>query len=236
MDFYKLKKCFVSSLYVGSKFRNYDKPGKFNKIPEFDYFLFTNLDKSMLNTSWEIVNYESDCSNCITRSRYPKFQGWKLLREKYDIIIYLDAYLRPITNLDVWKEIVNETLNSKNGIIQSPHPLTKCVYEECDRIVYYKKDIQERINKTKVLFKEKCIEKNSGLWENICICYTPNNQNVIKLLDTFWEFYKKEDYTYRDQPLFVFIQKLINIKSEKSKFYLRNLLVNSGKMGIHHYC
>jgi hypothetical protein len=240
MDFDKLKKCFVSSLYKGDKFKNHDKPSIFPKMDEFDYFLFTNLDKRSLNTSWEIINYDSDCSNSITRSRYPKFQSWKLIKDKlekeYDIIIYLDAYLRPATKLDIWKEIVYETINSDSGFVQSPHPVTNCPYLECDRIIRFKKDTRERINKTIQLLKKTDIGKNSGLWENICFSYSPKNENAIKLLDEFWNFYKKEEYTYRDQPLFVIIQKMVGIKSVKSKYYLRKLLKETGKCGNHQYC
>ena len=142
----------------------------------------------------------------------------------------------PKPNLHQWMGVVNQTLNSKNGIIQSLHHSTQCPYEECDRIVVAKKDNAERTNKTKDFLKKNGIKKSSGLWQNTCFSYTPNNNNAITLLDKFWDFYKKEEYTYRDQPLYAFMQNITGIKSENSKVRLTSLLVFSGKPGIHKYC
>ena len=97
-----MKKCFITSLVVGSHFGKPDMPGKFEKLGDYDYFLFTNLSPEKLDTSWEIkdIQFKNDRKS-ITNSRFIKFQAWKLL-EDYDIIIYCDAWLRPVAEKKIW--------------------------------------------------------------------------------------------------------------------------------------
>ena len=135
-----MKKCFITSIVVGSHFKNYDIPGKFPKLKDYDYFLFTNLSPEKFNTSWDIkqIKFDNDLKS-ITNSRFIKFQGWELLKD-YDIIIHLDSYLRPIDNKQIWDKIVQQTIESKNGIIQSRHPIRDCPYEECIAVYKAHKD------------------------------------------------------------------------------------------------
>ena len=233
-----MKKCFISCIYVGSHFKHYDMPQKFPKIPGFDYILFTNLNKNNFNTSWSIIPINiTEYSKSITKSRYPKFQTWKLLKDKfnveYDIIIYCDAYLSPINKPKIWDKVITQTIESPNGIVQSPHPWNKCPFKECDDIVKLTKDNLHNINKTKQLFIEKGLSKNSGLWENITFCYYTKNDNVKKLFNTLWELYSSEKYTHRDQPLYALAVHLSNITPQKCQYYMRGLLAWSGKRGNH---
>ena len=105
----ELKKCFMTSLFIGSHFRKHDMPVKFQTIPGFDYILVTNINKKRFNTSWKVLNITiNGYTKSITTSRYPKFQGWKLLKKElgieYDIIIYCDAFLSPKPDFD-WNKI-----------------------------------------------------------------------------------------------------------------------------------
>jgi len=242
MESSKHKKCFISSCFVGSHFHKPDIPSTFPRMKGYDYFLFTNIDKKHFKTSWSIINidFNNTCKS-ITQSRYPKFQGWKQLKN-YDIIIYCDAYLRPIENAKVWDKIVMQTVHSKNGIVQSPHPIRKCPYMECQEIVKAKKDSVENIRKTLQLFKEHKLEKDCGLWENVCFCYYTRNVNVQTLFNKLWEIYSSEKYTHRDQPLYMLAIHLTGIKPEVvhgqgdgRQGYMRKLVKQSGKTGNHMY-
>jgi len=137
---------------------------------------------------------------------------------------------------------VIQTLKSKNGIVQSPHPIRKCPYAECQEVVKSKKDSEENIKKTLQLFKENKLEKNCGLWENVCFCYHTRNKNVQMLFNKLWEIYSSEKYSHRDQPLYMLAIHLTGIKPEKARGqgdkrqgYMRKLVKNSGKSGVHVY-
>lgn len=231
------KVCFVSSLFVGDKMSKPDTPGKFDKIKDCDYFLFTNIEKHKLNTSWDIINTNFLYSNSIIKSRVVKFQPWQVKELRgYDIIIYCDAYFHPVNDSKKWSSIIKQINNSNSGIVQSKNPYRNCPYQECDELIRLKKESPERMELTKKLLEVNGVEKNSGLWRNTFLCYNKNNDNVKKLFDKLWEYYSSNTYTYRDQPLYSLSVKITNIipeeveckKMDHSHFIM-------GKMGNHTY-
>ena len=60
----KKKICFITSLF-SKKPDLVDKPSKFKRNKEYDYFIFTNLKPKIFNTSWDIVqtNFNVDDNN-----------------------------------------------------------------------------------------------------------------------------------------------------------------------------
>ena len=57
-----MKICFVSALFTNN-YKNFGLPEKFHKNKYYDYFLFTNLPKSLFNTSWTLINLDIDLNN-----------------------------------------------------------------------------------------------------------------------------------------------------------------------------
>ena len=229
--------CFVTSLFSGDIMKIPDTPLKFKKMENYDYFLFTNIEKKNFNTSWEIINLDFDYPNSVIKSRVPKFQIWEIeMLKDYEIIIYCDAYFSPIYNVEGWNKIVEQVKNSKNGIVQSKNPYRNCAYKECDELVRLKKESLERMELTKNFLNAKKLPKNFGLWRNTFLCYDKNNKTVKILFDKLWGLYKDNKYTYRDQPLYSLASFLTNITPEEvfckkldhTYFYL-------GKRGNHTY-
>jgi len=243
-----MKKCFITSLVVGSHFGKPDMPGKFEKLGDYDYFLFTNLSPEKLDTSWEIkdIQFKNDRKS-ITNSRFIKFQAWKLL-EDYDIIIYCDAWLRPVAEKKIWDKVVELSVNSESGLVQSPHPSHNCPYDEFNDILRQKKDSAENLIKTKKLFEKNKLERGKGLWEGTTFCYYTRNDKVKILFNKVWEFLSSEKYTHRDQPTMALSIHITGIKPFrfpcKHRCYIlegnrhggmRSLFVRSGRMGVHSY-
>ena len=243
-----MKKCFISSLVVGSHFDNPDVPGKFPRIEDYDYFLFTNLSPEKLDTSWDIkdIQFKNDRKS-ITNSRFVKFQGWKILKD-YDIIIYCDAWLRPIDDINIWKRVIKLTIDSENGLVQSPHPSHNCPFDEFNDILRQKKDSTENLIKTKKLFEKHKLEKGKGLWEGGTFCYYTHNDKVKTLFNKVWEFLSSEEYTHRDQPTMALSIHVTGISPLrlpcKYRCYIlegnkhggmRSLFLRSGHMGVHSY-
>ena len=58
-----MKVCFLTSSIYNDKSK-IDIPNKFDRFGNYDFFLFTNLDKSNFNnTSWDIINISDEYLN-----------------------------------------------------------------------------------------------------------------------------------------------------------------------------
>lgn len=199
------KICFVTSNFVGEKFKTPDIPGMFKKIKGWDYILFTNLKKETFNNCcWDVREIDfPEIKDSIIKSRIPKFQIWKIEEMKnYDIIIYCDAYWTPIYNQREWLKLFSKLLNSEDGIIQGKNPYRNCAYDECKELIRLKKDSSERMEKTIKLLEREGLEKNFGLWRNTFLVYHMKKEKVKLLFDNLWELFKNGEYTHRDQPLY----------------------------------
>jgi len=212
-----MKVAFISSLFIGTQFKTPDTPGHFDKMENIDYLLFTNIDSDKFNTSWSIVNIDfEDFSNSIIKSRIPKFQPWKInLLKPYDIVIFCDAYWSPVNNINIWKNVFRQLIQSKNGILQSKNPYRNCAYDECKEIVRLKKDNPEKIIKTLNFFKSNNLPFHFGLWRNTFLCINMKNKNVKTLFDHLWSLYNSNTYTHRDQPLYSYSIFKTNIEPEE---------------------
>jgi len=249
-----MKICFVSALFTNN-YKNFGLPEKFYKNKNYDYFLFTNLPKSLFNTSWTLINLDIDLNSInsvnsineknVLYSRYVKFFIWKYFEEfniKYDIIYYCDSSFGPNDKIN-WEKESKKILESESGIMQLIHHIKKGkggIMEELKRIKYSKKlskedtkmlinnllkyvksnldlfnnylneeteqneelEQNEEINLTNQDYKiiKKVLSKNI-LYENTYFGYSTQHQNLLKLMTEFWELFKTNKYSIRDQPL-----------------------------------
>ena len=223
--------CFISSLFADN-YDQADKPEIFEKMDNYDYFLFTNLPKENFKTSWEIIEIDymfnnTDISSNIIKSRYSKFMGWYILNEmmnkKYDIIFYCDAIRYPIKN-NIWDAYSKDILNNEFGLLHQKHQ--RDAYSELQVVhTKYKKDNKLRCNKTKEFFLKNNFPRNELMTENDIFGYDPNNQIITDTFTEFWNFYKNYLFTHRDQPLWSFFLWKNNIKPLiLNKHGLRNKL------------
>ena len=234
-----MKIAFISSLFIGDEFKTPDTPVEFEKKSDYDYFLFTNIPKEDFNTSWDIINIDfPEISNSIIKSRIPKFQPWKIdLLNNYDIVIYCDAYWSPVSNTELWDDVINQVIKSEVGIVQSKNPYRDCAYDECDELIKLKKDTESRMEKTIQYLENNSLPVNWGLWRNTFLCINMKNLKVKKLFDIFWEIYEKNEYTHRDQPLYSLACFKSEILPEEvvTNRMDHNLFEMSGKISKHEY-
>jgi hypothetical protein len=236
-----MKICFISSLFADSYDKS-DKPKPFNKKDNYDYYLFTNLDPEAFNTSWDIINVKDTFKNTgiesnIIKSRYPKFMGWKLIKDllnkEYDVIFYCDAILNPDCNFD-WQKYAIQIQEHSDGIIQKQHPRNS--YNECNAIVHHRKDTRERMDKTIAFLKEKKFQHNYPMYENTAFGYDPNNKKLTDTFLDFWNEYSTYNTSHRDQPLWSYFQFKHNIIP--LKFCFKGFPINTriNGFGHHTYC
>ena len=202
--------CFITCVFANS-YRGGDKPGNFDTIKEFDYYLFTNLPKDSFKTSWNVINVDNQFNDTniesnIIKSRYPKFMGWKIikdvLKKDYDVMFYCDAYIfpRPRHSVDFWINLGKQIIEHPCGIMIQNHQSRKA-YSECNHIAKVKKDTLERMNKTKDFLIKHNFPDNVVMSANTTFGYNPNNKMLTDMFSDFWNEYSTNNTSHRDQPL-----------------------------------
>jgi len=222
--------CFVASIFANS-YREADKPSHFNTIKEFDYYLFTNLPKDSFKTSWNVINVanqfnDTNIESNIIKSRYPKFMGWKLikdvLKKDYDVIFYCDGVWVPKDkNYDFWINTGKQIIEHPSGLMAQRHTRTANrpdfdAYAECKSIVQAKKDTNIRMDKTKEFLIKHNFPKRLLMVVNTNFGYNPNNINLTAALSDFWNEYSTYNTSHRDQPLWSYFMWKHNIKPNLS--------------------
>jgi len=232
-----MKICFITSLFANS-YDEADKPCEFHKIKEFDYYLFTNLAIDNFKTSWDVINVDhlfndTKIVSNIIKSRYPKFMGWKIikdvLKKDYDVIFYCDAYLVPKKDYNFWINTGKEIIKHPSGIMINKHKRDS--YKECDVIVTSKKDTRGRMNKTKEFLRKHNFPSGELCNVNTCFGYNPNNINLTAAFSDFWNEYSTYNTSHRDQPLWSYFIWKHNIKP--LDLPVKKMFKSKGRIGFH---
>jgi len=228
--------CFITALFGNDD--KLDVPGRFKRNPEYDYFLFTDINEECLDVDWDVINIKDHpeiikVSSSVRKSRYPKFMSWKLLEsfgKKYDAIFYCDAWLTPDINKN-WEEFSDKMKNNDFGFLQAPHHIKSIrnggILAEMTLIRKAGKDIQHSMVKTRSYLQSYDSSVNlseSQYYANTIFGYDPNNETVRKMLDEFWSMYATEEITHRDQPLWNFLLLKHNVKpiNMPTDLFIRN--------------
>jgi hypothetical protein len=190
-----------------------DLPGPFEQIPGFDYVMITNVpnpDKVFGNTGWKkIVVMEPPEGNIPKMGRYGiyanRFFKWHpeyVFGENYDVAIYVDGFQVPDPSMGAqWHAAAEDVMRDK-ALIQSPHPATRCTYNELDMIVISHKETRQKMDAVKIMIQSQGFPINVGLYWNGCYVYRLNTPEVQKMRADLWK--DMLIYTYRDQALWMY--------------------------------
>tara|TARA_B100001175_G_scaffold76197_1_gene63657 strand:- start:9153 stop:9917 length:765 start_codon:yes stop_codon:yes gene_type:complete len=222
-----MKYCFITTI-IADSFESGDNPQIFDRNPEHDYYLFTNLpENTYQNTSWDIITLNEN-ENClkgiesnVIKSRFMKFMGWKYIiqnmKKKYDMIVYCDATFYPKNKKKDWEEVYKVV--KEYGIVQKLKVPERNAYTECVKIYKKKKDTQKRSKQMLNFLKEENIPEKRYITENCYFAYDPTNKQLKEAFEFFWKLYKK-NITHRDQPLWDYVKWKKDINPYiKSKFF-----------------
>lgn len=241
--------CFVTSIF-GKDFNVIDKPNKFKRKPNIDYYLFTNLDKNSKNwnTSWDIIqvplDHEAikDVSSWVIKSRLPKFMLWKYIREltgkSYRYIVYCDGMQCPKDDSD-FESYIKKIQTNDFKFLFNHHKMT--LSQEMRTIVSLRKDTREKINRTEQYFKDNGIDPSQHkckIVHNGNFIYDCMDPNVQEYLQRFWDIYSDEKLglTHRDQPHMQFW--LLKTGNKPLIEKIGHIFKGNGKVGYsgHKYC
>ena len=186
----KIKKV-VYSIIVG----DYDQISTFPKQEGFDYFLFSDMNYN--NTNWTIITIanliEKNNISSLKMTRYIKILP-HLFFKNYELSIYFDATY--IINGDL-NELLLRTLNPSFDLYFLQHPERNSIFEELSAVINLKKETEESVNIVKTKYIKENFPDNLGLTENCIIIRNHNKENIIKLMEAWWNEIK--NYSHRDQ-------------------------------------
>ena len=209
-------------------------------MSDWDYLLFTNLDIDETTTSWTVIKIDPSkyckTGSHITYSRLPKFNIMALVGTKYDIITYMDGYLSPIDDANLWDTIISKL--DDNDIIVEPHPSSINPFDECKFIIKCKKDTITRMNLMTQYLMDNGINSTMDVpvYQNTYFTYSTKKDIIIKTFEDIWNFLLSNDITHRDQPIHSYFFYKNNIKPTFYKnITQKKLFNNTGKMGKHIY-
>ena len=197
------KICFLTTI-IANSYKEADKPPKFKRNDGDDYFLFTNLEPTLFDTSWTVMRlqnkYIDNCPSNIIKSRYIKFMAWeylqKVLQKNYDVIVYCDGIYTPRLKFD-WQQLAQDT--KEHGLVQKKH--IRGARQEC-RVLFRRrrKDSSQRIKGVVKWLDSHHFPRGKLMTENCFFAYDPHNTRVTSAFKSFWDLFIT-DITNRDQPL-----------------------------------
>ena len=188
-----------------------------------EYILFTNNPEIKDGGVWKVVQIPSEQwqgrtekENNILLSRMMKMLPHKYLPEGAEWSIYIDADMvikRPLT------ELLNN-LHSKTFFAACRHSYCKSVQEEIEDLLVKNMVQPEQVKEQWQKYTEWSFRDDLGISENGLLIRKHNNQHVQRLMELWWDEYKKG--CLRDQvslmpcmykadfmPYFQFIEKNI---------------------------
>jgi hypothetical protein len=145
----------------------------------------------------------------ITKSRWPKFMGWKhpVIAQNCKTVFYLDTSSRPkkgVDFVDMLNELKETVLKSDIGFAIPKHPKSATITSEFDRILLKKKDIKKNVDASLAWFKKQDKDFNKApVYTNQYFMYADptTSKNWQKRTEYFWSRYSMEEDSWRDQPL-----------------------------------
>lgn len=178
--------------------------GKYDDIHEplyksenVDYYMFTDQTIKNKNTEWIIidVNTLGLVGNNVYINRYIKFHPNDFFPD-YDYSIYIDGNISIISDIE---DICKSMKNSNKFLGLHRHNQRDCIYVEADAINHLSRfnGIVDLVKKQIRNYKKEGFPNHYGLFENSIIVREHNNSQCIKLMNDWWNEYKK--YPTRDQ-------------------------------------
>ena len=199
-----------------------DIPESFDKIPGWDYLLYTNCDPGYFpETSWSIrsvplppptvIPYGDDLTSpsvsrqkFIYANRFYKWHPQEHLSE-YDVVIYIDSpKILNTQYADLWKAFAQIVFEQRDGcsIVQGPAQHKNTIYKEIDLAVFHRKIRADHAPIIRsFLESNKCPDLNI-VWNG---CYVANNRcpDLKHVFQNLWQD-MCDVPCYRDQMLYVY--------------------------------
>jgi hypothetical protein len=214
-------------------FSDKNKPSEpiqtFERLPGWDYILFTNLD--LKSDSWTIRKIDLPNPDNVISAKTVKWLSHEYLPE-YDIVCWIDAYCK--LNNDM-KSVLTATVGKlENAILPlfiKKHPDRDCVYDEVSACVSKRKISLDMYYKVSDFLKKHEMPYKYGLFETNLMLKYNNNPGVIRICKDVIHYIKT--LTYRDQLVLTYV--LFKNKVSKLENIEQKIVSCNMKLVTHRY-
>lgn len=152
-----------------------------------DYYIITNLNIDLSNSIWrkrEIPskNFQRVNHDPVLTNRYVKMHPKEMFPE-YDYSIYIDGCVRIISDI---KPFLSQTKKT-TGIAMHRHSARNSLFDEASVCIVMQKGNVKYLKNQVEKYKQEEMPKKFGLLEATLIAVDLNNDNCMKILETWWE-------------------------------------------------
>ena len=187
-----MKKAVIYTCITGG----YDYLSEPKFVGNYDFICFTD-NKDIKSTVWKIRDIPEDLKSLskVKQQRCVKICPHKYLKE-YDVSVWVDGCVEILSDP---VKVINEALE-KAPIGIPKHPIRNCIYEEMKACLRIKKDTAENMNPQIERYRKEGFPKAFGLPQSNIIIRRHNDEDCIKIMDTWCEELKNG--SHRDQLSF----------------------------------
>lgn len=151
-----------------------------------DYYVITDMEVPD-NSSWKKIdiNKYDELKNLSLpdKNRYIKFFPHKLF-PNYDFSIYVDGVIQIVADL---QPLVENMGSCVLGLHR--HNARNCLYDEAKAIIYANKAPKELVLNQINKYKKEQFPVQNGLYENTILIRKNNDENCIRLMESWWVEY-----------------------------------------------
>ena len=207
-DFKIGSRTFYSALFT-DKDKPSDKIQDFERLPDWEYILFTNLD--IVSDSWTVRKIDLPNKDYVISAKMIKWLTNEYLPE-FDIVCWIDAYCQINSE---YKNLLDSSVKKLKAaavpLFIKAHPVRHCIYDEVNACIAHRKVSLQMYNKVKGFLKDHDMPHEYGLYETNLMLKYNNHPKVIKLSkEVMHHIYT---LTYRDQLVLTYVLFKNNIKA-----------------------
>lgn len=164
-----------------------------------DYFAFVDDVSKYDVKGWKIKEIPAEIKELVNNdnvlvNRYVKFHPGDVIDDKYDYAVYIDG------NIKVMGEIspLVGAVNLKTGLALHRHRQRGSLYDEIKVCLMLKKGNKKKLKEQFRKYEREGFPKEFGLYECNVIISDLRNKKSAKILDDWWNEFKRSE-SYRDQ-------------------------------------
>ena len=170
-----------------------------NKESNVDYICFTN-NRYINSKTWKVIYLDDREISDHYLSRRIKMFATPELREKYDMLIYIDSNVKFNCNIN---DFLNEDCNLKDyDFIGLKHFARNSIKEEAEECLRVNKDDEKIIKNQMSFYKKEKFPDDLGLCEMCVFVWNPKSKTVMNTMKLWYDMIVK--YSKRDQLSFMY--------------------------------
>lgn len=164
--------------------------------PHCDYVCFTDQE-SIKSNFWKVIYVKGEHVSQILNNRMYKMMPHLYLNQ-YKFSMYIDSNIRLLSSpLDLVKSYI-----AKYSISCPEHEHRDCIYEEASECIRRGKANRSDVEKQMAYYEQQGFPHHFGLREMNIIIRCHNDENVIKLMNEWWDVFNA--WSKRDQLSFYY--------------------------------